>query len=242
MKVFSFYSLILAVLFFSCQNNPKPNKSQETADSEWKDMVVSNSFEGWHLYQDDGSKGGWTVADNILTFNSEEAEGKGDKSLISDDTYTNFEIKFDWKVSEGANSGFIWGVNEDQQFKHPYETGPEIQILDPQVYLGDEKNQVHTAGALYDMIAPSSFETRPAGEWNNFHITINHSLNEGVVVLNGVEVNRFPLHGPEWDSMVASSKFADWQGFGKFPTGSICLQDHPGIIAFKNIKIKRLAE
>ena len=44
--------------------------------------------------------------------------GKGDASLLSDKTYYNFEIKFDWKVIEGANSGFMWGVNEDKKYRY----------------------------------------------------------------------------------------------------------------------------
>jgi len=241
MKFRYFFSLALStLLFLNCKNSTNTKQTTTTAESEWKELVVPNSFEGWHIYQDDGSKSGWTVSGTELTFSSEHAKGTGDKSLISDETFTNFEIQFEWKVSEGANSGFLWGVNEDSQFAYPFETGPEIQIIDPQVFSGDEKNQVHTAGALYDMMAPSSLETLPAGTWNTYHITINHKLNEGVVIHNGVEVTYFPLHGPAWDAMVANSKFANWKGFGKFPTGSICLQDHPGEISFRNIKIKRI--
>ncbi|MBT8238053.1 MAG: DUF1080 domain-containing protein, partial [Croceitalea sp.] len=43
-----------------------------------------------------------------------------------------------------------------------------------------------------------------------------------------------------WDAMVAKSKFADWEGFGKYQTGRIGLQDHGDIVAFRNIKIKEL--
>jgi hypothetical protein len=55
-----------------------------------------------------------------------------------------------------------------------------------------------------------------------------------------MEINRFPLHGPEWDALVAKSKFSDMSGFGKYKEGHLCLQDHPGIISYKNIQIKRL--
>ena len=96
--------------------------------------------------------------------------GKGDASLLSDKTYYNFEIKFDWRVIEGANSGFMWGVNEDKKYKYPYQTGPEIQILDPYVYenyksvlggeieenniLTDIQARKHFIGPLYDLSAP----------------------------------------------------------------------------------------
>jgi hypothetical protein len=55
-----------------------------------------------------------------------------------------------------------------------------------------------------------------------------------------MEINRFPLHGSEWDTMVANSKFSTMEGFGKYTEGHLSLQDHPGIISFRNIKIRKL--
>jgi hypothetical protein len=62
------------------------------------------------------------------------------------------------------------------------------------------------------------------------------------VTLNGTETARFPVQGPEWDAMVAGSKFADWGAFGASATGRIALQDHGDKVWYKNIKIKRLHE
>jgi len=50
----------------------------------------------------------------------------------------------------------------------------------------------------------------------------------------------FPLHGVEWEKMVANSKFKDWEGFGKYSTGHIGLQDHSDQVSFRNIKIKKI--
>ncbi len=88
-------------------------------------------MDGWHYYQDDGNKTGWDIKDGVLTFTSANASGNGDKSLVSDRDYTNFKIYLEWKVSPGSNSGFFWGVQEDEKYEFPYVTGPEIQILDP---------------------------------------------------------------------------------------------------------------
>ena len=103
-----------------------------------------------------------------------------------------------------------------------------------------EKNQIHTTGSLYDMIAPDHVMAKPAGEWNSYHIVINHEENKGTVNHNGMIINRFPLHGTEWDEMIENSKFKDISGFGKFKEGHLCLQDHPGVISYKNIKIRKL--
>ena len=241
-----------------------------TTNSEWKSLIVNNSLEGWHIFQDDGSKKGWIVEDNILIFNgvSDMESGEGDASLLSDKIYENFEIQFDWKIMPGGNSGFMWGVNEDEKYKYPYQTGQEIQILDhatykdPKTVLGGEielKNVMedlgankHNVGALYDLSAPTTTDVaKPANQWNSYHIKIDYKSNRGEVILNNVLINSFPLKGPEWDAMYQKSKFsksedseylgdARWYDFGKFSKGSICFQDHPGKVSFRNIRIKEL--
>ena len=71
-----------------------------TSNSEWKSLIIDDSLEGWHIFQDDGSKKGWIVEDNILIFHgiSDMESGEGDASLLSDKVYRNFEIQFDWKI------------------------------------------------------------------------------------------------------------------------------------------------
>ena len=189
---------------------------------------------------EEGEKSGWTVENGVFTFNASDATGEGNKSLLTDEVFESFEIEFEWMVSPGSNSGFMWGVSEDKMYEHPHVTGPEIQVIDADIYGDDPDHQKHTVGALYDMIPPSTKPSKKAGEWNKYHITVDHNKNKGTVFLNGIIVNSFPLTGPEWDSMVENSKFRDMSGFGKYKKGHITLQDHPGIISYKNIKIKRL--
>ncbi len=239
-------------------------------NSEWKALLVDDSLEGWHIFQDDGSKKGWIVEDGILIFNglSDMESGEGDASLLSDKVYGNFEIKFDWKIIPGGNSGFMWGVHEDEKYNYPYQTGPEIQILDPAIYddpniaLGGEieiNNAIedldahkHFVGALYDLSAPSKTNVAlPSGQWNSYHLKIDHKAKRGEVILNDILINSFPLSGPEWDAMVLKSKFsrpeeaeylgdARWYDYGKFSKGHICFQDHPGMVSFRNIMIREL--
>jgi len=252
--------LLTLILLSGCQSK----------NEQWESLLVGNSLEGWHIFQDDGSKKGWIVEEDVLIFNgiSDMETGEGDASLLSDKLYESFEIKFDWKVVPGGNSGFMWGVSEEKKYNYPYQTGPEIQILDPAIYqdpqiaLGGEievKNAIedleafkHFVGALYDLSPPSEIDVaRQGGQWNSYHIKIDYRANLGEVKLNGVLVNSFPLNGPGWDSMVRESKFNDseasqylgdarWYDFGKFQKGHICFQDHPGMVSFRNIMIKEL--
>ena len=160
--------------------------------------------------------------------------------------FSSFKIYFEWKVSPGSNSGFMWGVREDNKYKHPYSTGPEIQILDRDFTYEDGSlpNPKHTAGALYDLVAPEKNVTKKAGEWNSFLITIDHIKNHGEVIHNGTKVSTFPLSGENWEKMVKNSKFSNYRDksfkhgdFGKFKKGHLVIQDHPGIISYRNMKI-----
>ena len=175
--------LLLSFIFIACNNNEKENKE------EWVSLIQQDSMDGWHYYQDDGNKTGWDIDNGVLTFTSANASGNGDKSLVSDKEYTNFKIHLEWKVSPGSNSGFFWGVKEDEKYEFPYVTGPEIQILDP----ANPDPPLIQAGALYGMVAPSEFVTNPAGEWNSYDITIDHRINKGVVVHNGTKIVEFPF-------------------------------------------------
>lgn len=250
----------MIMLVISCNNRT----------SGWEDLIKDNSLQGWHYFQDNGLMKGWIVENEVLIFNgiSDMETGEGDASLLSDKVYGNFEIKFDWKIIPGGNSGFMWGVSEDEKYNYPYQTGPEIQILDAAIYenpgiaLGGEievnnaredlEARKHFVGALYDLSAPSKMDvSKPAMQWNSYHIKIDYKANHGEVILNGERINSFPLQGPEWDAMVQKSKFsrsdespylgaARWYDYGKFSSGHICFQDHPGEVSFRNIRIKEL--
>ena len=88
---------------------------------------------------------------------------------------------------------------EDPAYPEAYQSGPEIQVLDnarhPDAFVAEG---THTAGALYDMIAPSEDHTKPAGLWNHCVLRIDHRNNEGVVLMNGHQIVSFKPDGPEW--------------------------------------------
>ena len=59
-------------------------------------------------------------------------------------------------------------------------------------------------------------------------------------MMNGQEVTRFPVHGPEWDAMKAQSKFANWAAFGSRWNGKLGVQDHGDKVSYRNIKLRAL--
>jgi len=211
------------------------NQTQQ-GSHPWEILFDGTSFDNWRGYNTDSMYPEWTIKDSAMVY----TPGKyGGKNIITKKEYTNFILSLEWKISEGGNSGIFWGVFEDPKYKEAYQTGPEIQVLDNEKH-ADGKVAVHRAGALYDMLAPKHDVVKPAGEWNTCVIKIDHKNNIGVVTLNGTEIEEFPVEGSKWDDMVAHSKFATWEGFGKHQTGHIGLQDHGNKVWYRNIKIKTL--
>ncbi|MBL8752987.1 MAG: DUF1080 domain-containing protein [Planctomycetes bacterium] len=171
---------------------------------------------------------GWTVRDAALVHEA----GGGGGDLVTRDEYGDFDFRFSFRVAPKANSGVMWHVTETNETS--YMSGPEFQVLDD---VGSKPGKKHAVGALYDLVAPKDAPVRPAGAWNDARILVH----EGRIRfwLNGVQVVDAPGTGPEWDAMIAASKFKDWP-FGKAARGRLCLQDHGDEVAYRNLRVKAL--
>ena len=227
--------ITLTISLYSC-NNMKPQDKSDNVQSEWTTLFDGSDMAQWREYLKDEMPAEWSIEDGALAFTPGT---DGLRNIITKDKFTNFVLSLEWKISEGGNSGIFWGVSEEGKHAEPYYTGPEIQVLDNYGH-SDGKFDHHTAASLYDMIGVPRDATKAVGEWNLCVIEVNYETNKGKVSLNGTELYTFPVHGPDWDAMVANSKFAGWESFGKYPTGHIGLQDHGNKVWYRNIKIKKL--
>jgi hypothetical protein len=213
---------------------------QEKADG-WQLLFDGESTKGWHKYGGEPVGEAWKIADGTIyldTSSKVNGKVKGGGNLTSDEEYENFDLKLEWKIAKNGNSGIIFYVKEDTvKYKEPYETGPEMQVLDNDGH-NDGKIQKHRAGDLYDLIACSKETVRPVGEWNQAEIKcVNGKLD---LYLNGENVVSTTLWDDNWKQMVANSKFKQWADFGTIKKGKICLQDHDNMVWFRNIMIRKL--
>jgi hypothetical protein len=224
-----FYLIALGFLIFSC--TPK--------NDNWTILFDGSNLDSWKGYLQETPSDEWAISDNTLVFTPANNRGSERNNIITKESFNSFVLHLEWKISSGGNSGVFWAIDEDEKYGEPYETGPEIQVLDNEKH-PDGKIPSHRAGSLYDMIQALPESAKPIGEWNSFDITIDYKNNVGLVVLNNVVVVEFPVKGEEWNNMVVNSKFASWSGFAKTETGKIGLQDHNDQVFYRNIKIKRL--
>jgi hypothetical protein len=86
-------------------------------------------------------------------------------------------------------------------------------------------------------VAPKGAPVRPAGHWNDARIVVAQGRIR--FWLNGAMVVDAPGEGPEWDAMIAKSKFKNWP-FGKSKRGRLCLQDHGDEVAYRNLRVRAL--
>ncbi|MBP5589226.1 MAG: DUF1080 domain-containing protein, partial [Bacteroidales bacterium] len=166
--------------------------------------------------------------------------GAGGGDIIYDRKFSNFELSFEWKISDGGNSG-VFILAQEIPEQAIYMSAPEFQILDndkhPDAKLGVNGNR--TATSLYDMRPANPQNTKPAGEWNSAGIIVNNGKVS--YMSNGETVVEVTIWTDEWYAMVANSKFKDWPNFvNPAKEGYLGLQDHGDDVWFRNIKIKEL--
>jgi len=215
--------------------------SEEETKDGWVSLFDGQSTKGWHKYGGGPAGNAWKVVDGAMYLDtSSKVKGKviGGGDLLTDEEYENFHLKIEWKISPKGNSGIIFLSHEDTvKFKHPYESGPEMQVLDNDGH-PDGKLIKHRAGDLYDLISSSKESAKPVGEWNLAEIVVKDGKLE--LYLNGTMVVTTVMWDDNWNRMIKGSKFKEWPGFGTFKKGNIVLQEHESTVSFRNIKIKKL--
>ena len=233
-------SLGVCLAGFACQSSSEPHSEEKeaeviktaTTEGEWQMLFDGTTLEHWRNYLSNDMSDKWQIEDGTLTLTD-----KGGGDLITKETYDNFELQLDWKISECGNSGVFFHVVEADSLKRTYFSGPEVQVLDNTCH-PDAKIHKHRAGDNYDLHACSEETVKPAGEWNELTLIVNEGHVEHW--LNGTKVVDYQLWSPEWEALYQESKFTKWPMYGRGKIGHIALQDHGDKVWFRNIKIKRL--
>ena len=201
----------------------------------WKLLFNGTNLDGWHIYKGKVSSG-WVVEEGVLHCLGSEKD-KSDKraDLTSDDTFDNFELDLDWKLTPKGNSGIIYLASEE--YDAAYLSGPEYQLIDD-INFPEKLEGWQKTGANYAMSAPLVAAAKPIGEWNHTKIIVNKGHVEHW--LNGQKTAEYEIGSAEWKKAKASGKWKDAKGYGETKKGHIDLQDHGSEAWFKNIKIKQL--
>jgi len=214
--------------------------TEEEKNAGWQLLFDGTSKSNFHVFNKKTDGSAWQVADGALhldttTRNKGKIVGGGD--LVTNDEYESFDLKLEWKIDPGGNSGIMFYVQEGPSFGETYHTGPEMQVLDNAAH-PDAKIIKHRAGDLYDLVTSSPETVKPAGEWNQVEVISNKGALE--FHLNGTKILATTMWDDAWKKIIAASKFKQWSGFGTYKKGRIALQDHSNSVWYRNMKIKKL--
>jgi hypothetical protein len=210
--------------------------------------------EGWKLLWDgktsDGWRGarlttfpttGWKMEDGILkVLKSGGAESANGGDIVTTNTYKDFILSVDFRITDGANSGIKYFVDPKMNKGAGSAIGCEFQLLDderhPDAKAGVKGNR--KLGSLYDLIPAPDDKPFMRGEFNTATIVVRGDHVEHW--LNGTKLIEYLRNNQEWNALVAYSKYRDWPNFGNATEGYLLLQDHGDEVWFQNIKIKEL--
>lgn len=254
----------------------RPSHPNDLTPSEraagWKLLFDGKTSQGWRGFRrQDFPSNCWVIDEGCL---HRIRSGEGRKSAVCGDIITvesfdNFELSFEWRVSAGANSGVKYLISEDrpqswEQAYLEYHYADLLQEAKESGQSGDLTSEIFKytpIGFEFQLIDDQDNEdarssltrvtgalydlmaprTRPARPAGQFnHGRIVIQGNHIEHWINDVKVLEFERDSQELKSSIAHSKFARMKGFGSVSRGHIDLQDHDGEVWFRNIKIRPL--
>lgn len=207
---------LIALLLISVCTPKVSAEAEKPADRESGFTVLFDgaTFAGWE------HGGNWVIEDGAF----HRRERGGSLTYTAATVPDDFELRFEWLVSEGCNSGVYYRPGQ-----------VEYQILD-NVHSPYGENARQAAGSLFFCMAPREDATKPAGEWNTGRI-----LGHGTVIehwINGKRVLSFDYADPKWAWYVdlLGIRGGDLTARG----GQLWLQDHGQDVSFRNLRWREL--
>jgi hypothetical protein len=248
MRSASLAACVIVASSCSPRGLPAPDAAASRSEGAgWYALFDGRSLAEWRGYCRSSVPDSWAAEDGALHLappGPDPSSSKARADLVTRGEYENFELALEWKIAEGGNSGIFYLAQEncgagDQAEAPIYESAPEMQVLDnerhPDAKLGVNGNR--RAGSLYDLIPANPQNVRPAGEWNQVEIQVDHDRVS--FQQNGQTIVEYEIGNPDYQERVAASKFKGARGFIEpARRGHIGLQDHGNEVWFRNIRIR----
>ena len=180
-------------------------------EKDFKPLFNGKDLSGWHV-RNEKANNAWKVVDGVLV--NDLQSGQHGVDLVTDAKYWNFTVRYEYAVPEQSNSGFYLRGRHEIQIFGDFKTG---------------KTSKSGNGAIYQHTEPSSFASKPGGEWQTVEATM---IGDKVtVILNGVKIHDNvkveKATGSELDTKVNEP-------------GSFFIQGDHGRVSVRNVRVKEL--
>ena len=186
----------------------------------FEQIFDGRSFDGWT------QGGNWVIEGGAMFCRDKGGDVYFARQLVPDD----FELRFEWKVAKGVNSGVLYRPGQ-----------VEYQVLDdPNSRYGE--NPRTKAAAIFFCMAPARDVTKPHGEWNEGRIVCKGSIIQHW--LNGEKVIDFDYADPRWAHNLALLRIRGTaRPFGGDPSargGFLRLQFHGGHVWYRSLRWRKI--
>lgn len=193
-------------------------------------LFEDDTLGGWTLADGRPIRKGWRVSRGVLHLDPRQGRAG---HIVTEREFGDFDLKFEWKIAEGGNSGLKYRV---RRYAHKM-LGCEYQLLDDAARGGLMRR--HSTGALYDLYEPDDQKTlRPPGQYNSSRIVVTDNRAEHW--LNGKKILAVDIGGDEWVRRVKESKFSELTGFGQNRYGRLMLTDHRSEVWYRSFRMNLL--
>ncbi|MDN3203331.1 3-keto-disaccharide hydrolase [Algoriphagus sediminis] len=212
--------------FFACVFmifSALPAFGQSKIDEGFTSLFNGKDLEGWV-----GNKTSYSVENGVIAINPED---NGGGNLYTEKEYDNFILKFEFKLTPGANNGL--GIHAPLEGDAAY-VGKELQILDNRAAKYAELKEYQFHGSVYGVIPARRGFLKPVGEWNQQTVIVRHPKIE--VILNGTTI----LKGDYLEASKSGTPDGREHPGLERSSGHIGFLGHGDVLYFKNIQIKEL--
>ncbi|MBI4889863.1 MAG: DUF1080 domain-containing protein [Acidobacteria bacterium] len=192
-----------------------------------------------------GPEVSWRIHDGMM---ESIADARRQCDLWTAETYERFDLKFEWRVAPGANTGIKYLIQaqatdrlKDAQgeFLHETSLGFEFQLVDDSSRAGAD-SPLHASGALYNYLPPVERAAKKAGEWNTSRLVVRAEDVEHWI--NGRKVLAFGLRSDELLKALAAKRLGSARMLEKLEKRktAIAFQHHESQVAFRAISVEVL--
>src|SRR5205085_7526523 len=220
MKRFSF-CLVLSVFALALVA-----RADQPTEAGFTPLFDGKSLDGWQ-----NGKDGYIVEDGAIV-----SQPKGSGNLATVKNYGDFHLKFEFKLTPGANNGIGIRVPDETPGERldPAFKGMEIQVLyDANDRYKNIKEWQHH-GSVYGVVPAKTGFLKPAGEWNSEEIIAKGKQIK--VILNGETIVDADVAKASENGTLDGK---DHPGL-KRDGGHICFCGHGAEVWFRNLRIKEL--
>lgn len=198
----------------------------------WEILFDGTSGSAFRRYQGTSFPNAWAVTNGELQ--TVPGSGGNPPSIVTTNTYSDFELSWEWKVTTGGASGVDYRCTEE--YVSPQFSGPQFQLT----YAADVLTPGNMRmGAVWNLIAPTNRVALPVGQWNHCRLVVQNNYFEHW--LNSNRVVAYQLNNSPFTNMVSTNAtFNQYPEFGKAQSGYVAFRHENAATSFRNIKIRRL--